>query len=227
MVEFIPITKGDQETVSSYIAERIGAQLSNGKTVAWFVSGGSNIPVELATIEKLKSTQNPANLHIIMVDERFGPVGHANSNWHSMNLEDHNDAGHTLHPILAEGDTSETATQRYDSTVAKLIEDGAYTIGQFGLGADGHTAGLLPGNPVMESDGLYAHYHGKDFERITATPKLIARLDECILYASGDDKAQAFADMQKPGDENVVPSRILQNARKLTILSDLKQEEIK
>ena len=226
MVEFISIAKGDQETVSSYIAERIGAQLDSGKTVAWFVSGGSNIPVELATIEKLNNTQNPEKLHIVLVDERFGPVGHANSNWQSMNLEDHNSAGHILHPMLMDGDTIESATERYDSTVAKLLAEGAYTIGQFGLGADGHTAGLLPGNPVTKSDSLYANYQGKDFERITATPKLIAQLDECILYAIGDDKAQAFADMQLPGDASAVPSRILQGARKLTILSDLKQEEM-
>ena len=227
MVEFISIAKGDQETVSSYIAEQILAQLNTGKTVAWFVSGGSNIPVELATLEKLKYTQNPEKLHIVLVDERFGPVGHANSNWQSMNLKEHNSAGHTLHPMLADGDTIESATQRYDDTVAKLLADGAYTIGQFGLGADGHTAGLLPGNPVMESTDLYAHFEGPDYMRITATPKLIGRLDECILYASGDDKAQAFADMLRPGDASVVPSRILQNVQKLTILSDLKQEEIK
>lgn len=226
MVEYISIAQGDHETASSCITERIEIHLNNGKTVAWFVSGGSNVPVELATIEKLKNAQNPEKLHILLVDERFGPVGHANSNWQSMNLEAHNSAGHTLHPMLIEGDTIETATQRYDDNVAKLLSDGAYTIGQFGLGADGHTAGLLPGNPVMESDSLYAHYQGKDFDRITATPKLIAILDECILYASGDDKVQAFADMQHPGDEDVVPSRILQGARKLTILSDLKQEEI-
>ncbi|MEI6481529.1 MAG: 6-phosphogluconolactonase [Candidatus Saccharibacteria bacterium] len=227
MVEFISIAKGDQETVSSYVAERIGSQLNNNKAVVWLVSGGSNIPVELATLEKLKSTQNPEKLHIVLVDERFGPVGHADSNWQSMNLEDHNIAGHTLHPMLMDGDTIETAAERYDSTVAKLLTDGAYTIGQFGLGADGHTAGLIPGNPVMDSDSLYANYQGQDFERITATPKLIARLDECILYASGDDKAQAYIDMLSPGDASEVPARILQNAKKLTILSDLKQEEIK
>ena len=226
MVEFISIAEGDQERASSYIAERIGAQLSNGKTVAWFVSGGSNIPVELATLEKLKSTQNPDKLHIVLVDERFGPVGHADSNWHSMNLEEHNSAGYTLHPMLMDGDTIDLATKRYDDTVATLLTDGAYTIGQFGLGADGHTAGLLPGNPVMESAVLYAHFQGPDFERITATPKLIDRLDECILYASGADKAQAYIDMLRPGDASEVPARILQNAQKLTILSDLKQEEI-
>lgn len=226
MVEFISIAKGDQETVSSFIAGRIGAQLDSGKTVAWFVSGGSNIPVEIATIEKLKNAQNPEKLHILLVDERFGPVGHANSNWHSMNLEDHNSAGHILYPMLKDGDTIDTASAHYNSTVASLLANGAYTIGQFGLGADGHTAGLLPGNPVMESDSLYAHYQGKDFERITATPELITQLDECILYASGDDKAQAFAEMQLLGDASEVPSRILQNGKKLTILSDLKQEEM-
>lgn len=82
---------------------------------------------------------------------------------------------------------------------------------QLGLGADGHTASLVPGDPVLdvsEADvAVTAGYQG--WRRMTLTLPIINRA-RCILWlVTGEQKADVLARMVR-GDPSLPASRIRQ-----------------
>jgi 6-phosphogluconolactonase/glucosamine-6-phosphate isomerase/deaminase len=75
-------TEGWDEAIADF-TDRLLAELSAGKKVLWLTSGGSNIK---ASVEIMSKVPEPltANLSVMPSDERFGPPGHADSNWQKL-----------------------------------------------------------------------------------------------------------------------------------------------
>jgi len=71
-----------------------------------------------------------------------------------------------------------------------------YKVGLFGVGTDGHTAGILPGSVAVHSKDLtcsydtpyFAHYHNAESYR---------ELDEAIVWMQGKDKWKVLEDLSK------------------------------
>ena len=77
-----------------------------------------------------------------------------------------------------------------------------------GLGADGHTASLLPGDPALDDDGLVAltlPYQGH--ARMTLTYRALARADEILWLVTGSEKRGALARLRR-GDPTIPAGRI-------------------
>lgn len=214
----------DTSSVVRFVSGAIQAELSKGHIVVWFVSGGSNIPLSVDIRDSLNLTEVSGRLHVCMIDERYGPVGHENSNWKQLTALGFNTAHCDIHPILNGAPIQETA-QSYNALISEFLRLDAYKIGMFGIGADAHTAGLLPNNPCMDSPGLYDHYNGNDFQRITATPQLMPKLDSAILYASGENKNRALQRMFSEETKLEVPAKILLDAPELHIFTEHELKE--
>jgi 6-phosphogluconolactonase len=63
-----------------------------------------------------------------------------------------------------------------------------------GLGPDGHTASLFPGNPAVEADGVCVAVHGAPKpppDRITLTVPVLRAARSVVFLATGDEKAEA------------------------------------
>jgi 6-phosphogluconolactonase len=71
-----------------------------------------------------------------------------------------------------------------------------------GVGADGHTASLFPGDPALEATGLFASARGG--ARITATRGLLAASRHLVFLVAGDAKAAIVA--QVMSDPHSVPA---------------------
>jgi 6-phosphogluconolactonase len=88
-----------------------------------------------------------------------------------------------------------------------------------GLGPDGHTASLVPGDPVLEvTDRLVAltqPYQGH--QRMTLTYPGLARADEVLWLISGEDKKKPLAQLLA-GDTSIPAGRV--EARHSVILAD-------
>jgi len=88
-----------------------------------------------------------------------------------------------------------------------------------GLGPDGHTASLVPGDPVLEvADRLVAvtqPYQGH--RRMTLTYPALARADELLWLISGQDKREPLAKLLA-GDQSIPAGRV--QAKRSTILAD-------
>jgi 6-phosphogluconolactonase/glucosamine-6-phosphate isomerase/deaminase len=213
------IQTNDSLQITTEVAEEISRKLQADTDVTWFLSGGSSVELEVAVRKRIKPSLSKGKLHICLIDERFGSIGHKNSNWQQLINQGFEFENCEVHPLLDEGLSQEQAAKNYSQLVHSLL-DTTYTIALFGIGSDGHTAGLLPFNSIMNSDRYYNNYQAEDFVRITATPKLVSRLDHSILYAMGEHKEDALHQIFKNGSMDEVPARILLSAKQLTIITN-------
>ncbi len=90
----------------------------------------------------------------------------------------------------------------------------------FGLGIDGHIAGILPRSDAVNSQELICTYDTPQYDRITITPHVISMLDEAIMCALGDMKWPMIEKFEEDWPIDEVPSQILKSVPLLTIFSD-------
>lgn len=209
------IAADDIEEPARYIAGRIRARLDAEQSVLWLISGGSAIKLAVRARQLLGALQQDHKLHVGLVDERYGEVDHKDSNTRQLLDSGFDTAGLAFYPVLT-GQDIESATRAYGQTLRRLSRRTAVTIGLFGMGSDGHTAGLLPGNPLMSASDFVGHFDGDDYRRVTVTPSFIHRIDEAILYAVGDAKWPVLAELATTN----LPVASLRGTDSLTVFSD-------
>lgn len=211
----------DRDTVqaaATYLEETIRRRLQDSESVLWIVSGGSNIAVAVAAAAQLRDIDS-GTLTIMLAHERFGPVGHPDSNWQQL-IEAGFDLPHAqLLPTLSGHHLHETMTD-YQTHLSDQFLLSSYKIGLFGMGADGHTAGILPGSEAAGSNELVSGYEGPDATRITMTPQAIKQLDEVVLVACGEAKWPQLARLAESLPEIEQPVQALKLAASLRIYSD-------
>ncbi len=144
-LRFIHIS--NPQPVIDYLSLTIRQKLDEGKKLLWLIPGGSSIPI-VAAVSKQLQGDDLSNLTVTLTDERYGPVGHADSNWQQLRDAGLNLPGANLQPVLRGKDIDTTAAD-YSATIAKDLEDCDYKLGFIGIGADGHTAGILPASPAV------------------------------------------------------------------------------
>ncbi len=179
------------------LAHRLKMSLAAGEHVLWLVSGGSNIATSVAVMAELQRDLPAAlpRLTVMLTDERFGPVGHADSNWQQLIETGFNFEKVLAIPVLL-GSPLEVTVEKYAEEVAKNFSAADVVIAQFGIGADGHIGGVLPHSPATESSALVAGYEAGPFTRITLTPVALGRVDIAFALAFGESKKVALANLQ-------------------------------
>jgi 6-phosphogluconolactonase/glucosamine-6-phosphate isomerase/deaminase len=213
----------DTAPVVKYLADTIQRHLAKNQKVLWLVPGGSAIAVAAEVSKKLQGT-DLHNLAVTLTDERFGPVGHPDSNWQQLSEAGFVLDGASLVPVLVNEDRSAT-TARFDDLLRKTLESAQYRLGFFGIGPDGHTAGILPGSPAVTAAEYAAGYDAENFQRITMTPPAIAALDEAVVYAIGEAKWPVLDQLETDKPLNEQPSQALKTVPQLTIFNDYKGEK--
>jgi 6-phosphogluconolactonase len=137
-------------------------------------------------------------------DERFLPPDHKDSNYRM--VRESLLAGGMVNPrkllaIPTDG-TPQSAADRYDETLrqqygAGSLEPGVplFHLTLLGLGDDGHTASLLPGQPVLNERERWAAAvpQGRDEPRITLTYPALEASALIIFLVSGAAKRDALA----------------------------------
>jgi 6-phosphogluconolactonase/glucosamine-6-phosphate isomerase/deaminase len=213
----IRTTKNIDEAARA-LSDKIIAKLKEEKKVLWLIPGGSAMPVAVEA-SKLISGISHKNLTISLTDERYGEVNHQNSNWRELcdlgfNLQE----GKQI-PVLTGKDAEDTAKD-WAEALKKEFEHVNYRIGFFGMGADGHTAGILPGSRAVENKNFTCYYKTPNFERITITPSTIEKLDEVVLWVQGENKWPAFQDLiEKDLTITTQPAQIFKKIP-LTVFTD-------
>ncbi|MFA6177893.1 MAG: 6-phosphogluconolactonase [Candidatus Paceibacterota bacterium] len=216
------------EEAADFIATSILNQLKSGRQVLFFVTGGSSIAVGAKVSEFLRNNLEQdltKNLTIMMTDERYGPLDHLDSNWYQLMQKGFNLPGALLLPILDGSDRASTTLKFNTNLQRELIEnkETRYKIGLFGIGADGHTSGILPKSDAVKSEDFAYSYDTPTFSRITITPKVIEQLDEVVVWVQGEEKWQVVKDLLTENVEiEKQPAQILKKVPLLTIFSDFK-----
>jgi len=155
-------------------------------------------------------------------DERFVPYNDAASNYRmtvDTLLSRAPIAADRVHPMPVDGTPREAAAQ-YENLLKQLY--GAdeldasrplFHIMLLGLGADGHTASLIPGQPVLEERNRWvaAVAEGRPETRITLTFPAIESSANIAFLATGAEKANAVR-LARAGDPSVPAGRIRTDA---------------
>jgi 6-phosphogluconolactonase/glucosamine-6-phosphate isomerase/deaminase len=217
-VEFRKITT--TEPVASYLAEVILNRLRQNQRVLWFATGGSGIQVA-AQVSAYLHGQDLSRLTITITDERHGLPGHQDSNWQQLLDAGFQAEGATLLPILDGTELAESAAN-WNTKLVQLLKESDYRIGLFGVGADGHTAGILPSSPAVDTAKFAIGYESSPYRRITITPIAISKLDEAVVYMVGEAKRPILDQLDDFIPIMQQPAQALKVIPQVTIFNDSK-----
>lgn len=182
----------DQSEAGEMLAKKIGEYLGHGKKVLWLLSGGSNIILEVEVLNILKKAFGDnlkENLAVTLIDERYGKVGHDDSNWIQLLQNGFDISAVRALPVLCGLEPKETVIE-FGKNYRDLEAWADIIIGQFGIGSDGHTAGVLPNTVGVTAPGTACFYDGGQYQRITLTLKTIRNIDEAYTFAYGESKKE-------------------------------------
>lgn len=197
------------------------AALKNNKRVLWLVPGGSNIPVSVAVMHELDAASTD-KLAIMLTDERFGLVGHKDSNLRQLIEAGFEAKKATIVPVLHEGLDLHQTANLYANAAHTAFASATAIIGQFGMGADGHIAGIKPGSPAASAEEDWAvGYEWDDFARLTLTAPAISQIKTVFVLAYGELKNQALNNLKtKKLSINVQPAQILKKLKNVNIYNN-------
>lgn len=202
---------------------RLRQELQSGRRVLWLVAGGSNIPITCQIMQQLPDALSEL-LTIIPTDERYGQPGHPDSNVQQlMNLGFAPKQAVFYTPL--DGSSLDNTIARYNATLLQALSGTDRAIGQLGIGADGHIAGILPHTPALKAEAMVTGYRAPDYTRVTITLAALRRLDAAYVFAYGDEKRAALERL-RGGDLNVEdqPAQGLRDIAEVYIYNDLLEE---
>ncbi len=152
-------------------------------------------------------------IHIVQVDERVAPAGHADRNLTHLreSLLDHAPlAAGQIHDMPVESADLESAAGQYAATLQQVAgSPPVLDLVHLGLGPDGHTASLVPGDPVLNVDdadvAMTGNYQGR--RRMTLTYPMINRSRMVLWVVTGNEKVQMLNRLLN-ADESIPAGRI-------------------
>jgi 6-phosphogluconolactonase/glucosamine-6-phosphate isomerase/deaminase len=203
------------------LTERLVRELRGGQRVLWIVSGGSNVRASVEIMDSIAADLT-SSLSVMLGDERYGPTGHADSNWQQLIDAGFDAKQATVYPVLkAEG--FEATAKRFETEVKDAFGAAEVIIAQLGIGEDGHIAGILPGSPVASetTTALVAAYEGEDYQRITLTPAALKHISAAYVFAFGGGKREALTQLRRKRlSVEQQPAQLLKQLRSVYIYND-------
>jgi 6-phosphogluconolactonase len=152
-------------------------------------------------------------VEIYFGDERCVPPDHADSNYRMARaaLLDHVPlAAHHVHRIPGERHPTEAAVA-YEQILRRVGERPRLDLVLLGMGADGHTASLFPGTPVLDERQALAaavYVDKLDSWRVTLTAPLLSAAAHVLITVVGAEKADALA-LALAGPSGAVPIQLV------------------
>lgn len=192
-------------------AEARAAVAARGRFVM-AVSGGRTPWIMLRALAGEKVPWE--SVHVVQVDERVAPAGDKDRNLTHLReslLEHSPMRPEQIHAMPVESDL-ETAAKGYALTLSEIAgTPPQLDLVHLGLGPDGHTASLVPGDPVLDVTdadvALTGIYQGR--QRMTLTYPVINRARRILWLVTGTEKISMLARLRK-GDVSIPAGRVSQ-----------------
>lgn len=218
MVKYIK--SEDYKEGSEALAKTIVKFLNNGRRVLWILTGGSSIPACVEALKSVKQNYSLENLTVTLTDERYGPVGHADSSWQKLIDVGFEFEGIKSIPVLA-GDSFEITARKFEENIKNAFNQNDVVISQFGVGSDLHIAGILPNRSSSDDSQMVLAYHTETFNRITLTFNAIRKINIAYVFIFGEAKKNVITELQNKDDALFIkPANILKSIPEVYIYSD-------
>jgi 6-phosphogluconolactonase len=209
--EFFPDDEAAARRAAAVIAADLRAAVTARGRFVMAVSGGRTPWRMLRAMadERLPWEQ----VHVFQTDERVAPAGDPDRNLAHLraSLLDHAPlrADH-VHAMPVEAADLGRAAEQYAAMLCDVAGDPAVLdLVHLGLGPDGHTASLVPGDPaldIVDADvATSGPYQGR--RRMTLTFPLINRARRILWLVTGGEKADALLRL-RDGDRSIPAFRV-------------------
>jgi 6-phosphogluconolactonase len=211
-VEIFPDAESVARQAAALIAADARAVMAARGRFVMAVSGGHTPWVMLRA---LSGEDVPwESVYIVQVDERIAPAGDPDRNLTHLNESLH--APLRPEQILAmpvESPDLEAAAARYAATLREIAGSPAVLdLVHLGLGPDGHTASLVPGDLVLEVTDKDVALTGvyQKRRRMTLTYPIINRSRRILWLVTGGEKVEMLGRLRK-GDVSIPSGRVRQD----------------
>jgi 6-phosphogluconolactonase len=152
-------------------------------------------------------------VHVVQVDERVAPAGDPDRNLTHLReslLDRAPLPVEHIHAMPVESSDLEAAAAQYARTLQEIAgSPPLLDLAHLGLGPDGHTASLVPGDPVLmvtgEDVALTEVYQGR--RRMTLTFPMLNRSRRILWVVAGSEKVGMLARL-RAGDRSIPAGRV-------------------
>ncbi len=213
-IEVVADEKAAARRAAETIAEAGAAAVAERDAFSLAMSGGRSPWAMLAMLSEDESMPW-AKTELFQVDERIASPGSEDRNLTHMVLGLSMDHQVALRPMPVTQRDLEAAARDYEEALPAPLD-----CVHLGLGPDGHTASLIPGDPVLDvtyrrvalTETAY-----QDHRRMTLTYPALAEARQIVWLVTGPDKRDVLARLLT-GDP-LIPAGRVQNA-KMTVVAD-------
>ncbi|MGH9364302.1 MAG: 6-phosphogluconolactonase [Thermoanaerobaculia bacterium] len=191
-------------------AQARAAVAASGRFVV-AVSGGST---PWLMLRALAGEELPwESVHVMQVDERVAPAGDPDRNLthlsESLLMRAALSPGQ-IHAMPVESPDLEAAARAYAGTLEAVAgSPPVLDLVHLGLGQDGHTASLVPGDPVLDVAGADVAVTGgyRGTRRMTLTYPALNRARRVLWLVTGSEKVEMLARL-RDGDRTIPAGRV-------------------
>ena len=174
-----------------------------GKFTAVLTGGSSPAGIyKLLASEEYKTKIDWSKVYIFWGDERWVPLNDDLSNAkmsYAALLSHVPIPSENIFEMYKDGVTPEEYAVTYEQSIRKVLgEEGKFDFIFLGMGDDGHTASLFPGEAVLEEQTKWvdAYYLApQKMHRITLTAPLINKAEKIVVVAFGEKKINALKEV--------------------------------
>jgi 6-phosphogluconolactonase len=219
-VEILPDAWSVAKRGAAIIADESNSAITARGKFLLALSGGKS---PWKTIHALaKEPVDWAHVHVFQVDERVAPEGHPDRNLTSLReilLTQTPIREDQIHAMPVDDEDLEEAAAHYADTMRAVAgSPPIFDVVNLGLGSDGHTASLLPGDPALEVDNRDVAITEPHFgrTRMTLTFPAINRARHIVWIVTGEEKGKMVKRLQK-ADPTIPAGRIRQEHATLLV----------
>jgi 6-phosphogluconolactonase len=193
------------------IAEAARSAIEDRERCGLAVSGGSDPWPMFSQLED--HLLDWTSIEVFQVDERVAPPGSEARNLTHLVESLSIGAQGSIRPMPVDDDDLEAAADRYAGSLPEALD-----LAHLGIGPDGHTASLVPGDPVLEVTDRRVAVTAREYQgvrRMTLTYPELHRVRSLLWVVTGEEKRDPLrklldrdpsipAGRVEPGGESVI-----------------------